>query len=323
MMDCVEATLQRKGLPSKFYRQATIGPLFIKMSEDTSANVTDVRGWGNKLLLDEMPLQPQVTFEPFMKWSMDFVGPINPPSKQKSYIIVCTDYLTKWVETKAIKATIEEKVVEFLRENIFYKYKTSTPYHPQENGQVEVTNRALEEILTKVVSNSRKYWENRLVEATWANNTTWKTRTGFTPYELVYRKKALLSIEFEYNTLRLVAQLDLDLSHAQQERLPQLNGLDEQRMQALLHSEVVQLQRKIWHHRHLNEKKFQPGDWALLYDYRYKDFKWRLRTRWLGPYIVEKCNDNGSVLIKTIDEEAIPTLVNEYRLKIYRKPLSK
>ena len=133
----------------------------------------------------------------------------------------------------------------------------------------------------------------------------------------------MLCIEFEYNTLRLAAQLDLDLSHAQRERLLQLNGLDEKIMQALLHSEVVQLQRKIWHDRHLNEKQFQSGDWALLYDSRYKDFKGKLRKRWLGPYTVEKCNENGSVLIKTIDEEAIPMLVNGNRLKIYKEPLSR
>eukprot|EP00253_Pinus_taeda_P009982 PITA_09982 len=169
---------------------------------------------------DEMPLQPQVTLESFEKW-----------------------------ETKAIKAAIEEKVAEFLRENIFYKFgypreivtnkgiqftsnfieyllahhrikhRTSTPYHPQANGQVEVTNRALEGILTKVVSSSRKDWADHLVEATWAYNTTWKTTTSFTPYELFYGKRALLSIEFEYNTLRMAAQLDVDLSHAQQERL--------------------------------------------------------------------------------------------------------
>jgi len=161
---------------------------------------------------DEMPLQPQVTFEPFEKWGMDFVGLINPPSKKRSYIIVCIDYLTKWAKTKAIKAGTEDKVAEFLRENIFYKFgypgelvtnqgsqftsnliedllthhkikhRTSTPYHPQANGQVEVTNRALEGILTKVVSSSRKDWADHLVEATWAYNTTWKTTTGFTPY---------------------------------------------------------------------------------------------------------------------------------------------
>ena len=38
---------------------------------------------------------------------------------------------------------------------------------------------------------------------------------------------------------------------------------------------------------------------------------------------MEKCNDNGSVLIRTIDDEAIPMLVNGHWLKVYKKPLSK
>jgi len=53
---------------------------------------------------------------------MDFVGPINPHSKQKQYIIVCTDYLTKWAETKEIKAVTEEKIVDFFKENIFHNF---------------------------------------------------------------------------------------------------------------------------------------------------------------------------------------------------------
>eukprot|EP00253_Pinus_taeda_P018271 PITA_18271 len=271
---------------------------------------------------DDMPMQPQVTFEQFEKWGMDFVGPINPPSKQKKYIIVCTNYLTKELVTDQ-GSQFTSNLIEDLLTHHKIKHGTSTPYHPQANGQVEVTNRALEGILSKVVSNNRNDWADRLVEATWAYNTTWKTTTGFTPYEMVYGKKALLSIEFEYNTLRMAAQLDLDLGHARKERLLQLNGLDEQILQALLHTKVVQLQRKIWHDKNINEKQFQEGDWALLYDSRYKDFKGKLRTRWLGPYTLEKCNDNGSVLIRTIDEEAIPMLVNGHRLKIYKKPLSK
>ena len=55
---------------------------------------------------DEMPLQAQVVLEPFEKWAIDFVGPFNPPSQQKVHILVCTDYVTKWVEAKAVaKAT--------------------------------------------------------------------------------------------------------------------------------------------------------------------------------------------------------------------------
>jgi len=62
---------------------------------------------------------------------------------------------------------------------------------------------------------------------------------------------------------------------------------------------------------------------VLLYDSRYKYFKGNLRTRWPEPYVVERCHDNGLVQIRTIDEEAIPLLVNGHRLKFYKRPLSK
>lgn len=47
---------------------------------------------------NEMPLNPQLVIEPFERWALDFVGPINPLSNQKTYILVATEYVTKWVE---------------------------------------------------------------------------------------------------------------------------------------------------------------------------------------------------------------------------------
>ena len=63
-----------------------------------------------------------MALEPFDKWGMDFVGPIDPPSGKKKHIIVCIDYLTKWAEEKEVKVETEEEVAEFLRENMFYKF---------------------------------------------------------------------------------------------------------------------------------------------------------------------------------------------------------
>jgi len=50
----------------------------------------------------QMSLHPQVVIEPFEQWGIDFIGPINPPSKGKKHILVCTYYVTKWVEVIAL-----------------------------------------------------------------------------------------------------------------------------------------------------------------------------------------------------------------------------
>ena len=60
-----------------------------------------------------------MALEPFYKWGMEFVGPIDQPFGKNEYIIVCANYLKKWVETKVVKVETEEKVAKFMRENVF------------------------------------------------------------------------------------------------------------------------------------------------------------------------------------------------------------
>ena len=57
--------------------------------------------------------------EPFKRWALDFVGTITPASKGKSYILVCIDYVTKWIEAKALPRATEQAVEDFLYEDIF------------------------------------------------------------------------------------------------------------------------------------------------------------------------------------------------------------
>jgi transposase InsO family protein len=83
------------------------------------------------------------------------------------------------------------------------QHRKSTPYHPQENGQVESTNKVIESILTKIVQLHHKDWDNILLEALWSYRITWRNTTEHTPYELVYGKQVLLPIEFQIKTFRI------------------------------------------------------------------------------------------------------------------------
>jgi hypothetical protein len=74
---------------------------------------------GRPTSTNEIPLGAQVMIEPFEKWALEFVGPISPMSHKKNYILVCTNYVTKWVEAKALCRATENFVVKFIYEDIF------------------------------------------------------------------------------------------------------------------------------------------------------------------------------------------------------------
>ena len=121
----------------------------------------------------------------------------------------------------------------------------------------------------------------------------------------------------------MAVQLGMNLSEAQKHRMDQLNELDEIRQDAILRTDLVQHQRTKWHDPHIKERKFQKGDWALLFDSKFKHFKGKFQTHWLGPYEIDEVFNNGAIRVNTIDEFQTPLIVNGHRLKVYHKPLSK
>ena len=73
--------------------------------------------------------------------------------------------------------------------------------------------------MTKTIASHRRDWATRFPKALWAYRKTWRSTTGYSPYQLVFGKEPIFSIEFEIQTLRTAQEVGLDLNKAQINRL--------------------------------------------------------------------------------------------------------
>ena len=62
----------------------------------------------------------------------------------------------------------------------------SSAYHPQTDGQTEVVNRSLGNVLRCLVGDHVKSWDQHLCQAEFAHNYTVSRSTGFSPFQVVY-----------------------------------------------------------------------------------------------------------------------------------------
>jgi hypothetical protein len=211
-----------------------------------------------------MPLQPVLPDFPFSKWGLDFIGPINPPSSAgQVFTLTATDYFTKWVEVVPLKHSTDDQVISFLENNIFsrfglpleiitdngpafvsakltqflaklgVKHFTSSAYYPQGNGKDESTNKNMVRIVKRLIEDKPRQWHTLLTYALWLDRTTAKVSIGCTPFQLVYGQEALLPIELELSSLRLMLQTEELNSSDVSQRVNALLALEEQRMFAL------------------------------------------------------------------------------------------
>nr|GEZ43150.1 reverse transcriptase domain-containing protein [Tanacetum cinerariifolium] len=190
---------------------------------------------------DEMPHNSIQVCEIFDVWGIDFMGTF-PSSKGNKYNLVAVDYLSKWVEAKALPSNDARVVVKFLK-SLFSQFGTPKAIISDR----EVTNRGLKQILERTVGENRALWSDKLEDALWAFRTAFKTPIGCTPYRLVYGKSCHLPLELEHKAFWALKHGNFDLKTAGDHQKLQLNELSELRDQASENSLIYKERTKKIH----------------------------------------------------------------------------
>src|SRR5438045_8519909 len=276
-------------------------------------------------------LNPIEVGEPFERIGIDFVGPLERTKRRNRYILVITDYLTKWSEAKAMKEATAENVVKFIYEGIIcrhrclkiilldrgthfrnklvkglcekfkIKHKLSSPYHPQTNGLVERFNRMLCESLAKV-SERENQWDKHIESVLFAYRTTKHNTTKKTPFFMVYGREAILPIEDFENGENFGKDATIERSY-------DLINLADERIKALENIERSQVQQKNRHDIKIKEEtKFNIGDKILLKDaIKEKQYSGKLSSKWKGPYYIHEIFEKGAYKLRTLDGKVLKT----------------
>ncbi|GKC65162.1 reverse transcriptase domain-containing protein [Tanacetum coccineum] len=147
----------------KVFDSGFFWPTIYRDAQDLVTHCDSCQRQGKISQRDEMPQNPIQVCEIFDVWGIDFMGPF-PSSRGNRYILVVVDYVSKWVEAKALPTNEARVVVKFLKQlfsrfgtpraiisdrgthfcndqffEVLQKYgvthRISTSYHPQTSGQ--------------------------------------------------------------------------------------------------------------------------------------------------------------------------------------------
>ncbi|KAJ9189046.1 hypothetical protein P3X46_000387 [Hevea brasiliensis] len=163
-----------------------------------------------------------------------------------------------------------------------------------------------------------KDWPEKLPYALWGYRTTTRTSTGATPFSLVYGTEAVLPIELEVKSLRVILEAKISENEWAQKRYEELALIDEKRMRALYHMQAYQRKIARAFNKKVKPRKIKDGDMVLKQARPIPfDPRGKFKPNWDGPYIVKKIFSGGAVRISDLDGNEFQEPVNLDKLKRY------
>ncbi|GJR89511.1 reverse transcriptase domain-containing protein [Tanacetum coccineum] len=209
---------------------------------------------------DEMPQNAIQVCEIFDVWGIDFIGPF-PSSRGNKYILVAVDYLSKWVEAKALPTNDARVVVKFLK-SLFARF--GTPRAIISDRGTHFCNDQFAKVMSK--------------------------------YGVTHR----LATAYHLNRRRSSGVCPMCLITYSREdcwRKPCLVLRDQAYENSLIYKERT----KKLHDSKIKNRIFNVGDRVLLFNSRLKIFSGKLKTRWSGPFTITKVFPYGTIELSQPD----------------------
>lgn len=167
---------------------------------------------------------------PFQVLGIDFCGPFQSTPHGNKYVLVITDYYTRYVvaiplpnctaDTTALTlfndffckfgipntilsdqgSHFSNHLMRNLQQLIGYHHIYSSTYHPQSNGLTERFNATFVPQIAKLQNVNHNNWDEFLPAVTFAYNTGIHRTTQYSPYELLFGRRARLPIQTHPST---------------------------------------------------------------------------------------------------------------------------
>ena len=246
----------------------------------------------------------------FESIGIDHLVPFKKTKRGMTNLVVCIDYLSRWIEVSPVVDTATESVVEFLHKQIFSRHGVpvrlisdqgsgftsrdcadflqkwrvrqifASGEHPETNGLVEKANGTLTSAFAAFVNFQHTDWDEKVADAAFCINTAKQSSTEISPFELIYARHAALSQD------RAFPWPPAD-TEAYEDRLAKVV-----RWRKTARALVLKSQRRSKSNYDKYRKPdpiFHPGDLVLVARHRRANGRTKkLNPRFVGPYQVVK-----------------------------------
>ncbi|GFV46358.1 transposon Tf2-6 polyprotein [Trichonephila clavipes] len=292
-----------------------------------------------------VPIPPAIA--PFHRIGIDLLGRFPKSAHGNKWIIVCTDYSTRYAITKALPTAEVDEIAKFLLEEIVLRHgaprviitdrgavfrsrlvsslvdlcnidhRFTTAYHPQTNGLTERFNKTLADMLSMYVDVEQKNWDEILPFVTFAYNTAKQETTGFTPFYLLHGREA----ETTLDTMLPFCPNDFDDNNITKIAA----RAEESRQLARVHTLRAQdKDRRRYDSKH-QMVSYAPGDLVWVYTpVRKVGLSEKLLRRYFGPYQVLRRLSAVTYEVQDFDpasrKRKLREVVHVLRMKPYHDP---